>query len=73
MKVLVVLYHPKRLIGSENTFEAVYGEFENLDGGVSIGEELTVYIPETDISYLVRGLEGHWLEPQASNSEILVL
>lgn len=73
MKVLVVLKTPKRIIGSENTFEAVYGEYEYLDGGVSIGGELTIFIPESDVSYAVNGLEGHWLEPQASDSEILVL
>lgn len=73
MKILVVLNTPKRIIGSENTFEAVYGEYEGADFGVIIGDSLRLHIHERDISYTVEGLEGHWLEPQASNDEILVL
>lgn len=73
MKLLVVLKEAKPIIGSESSFKGVYGELEPHDYGVTIGDSIRVSLHERDISYTVEGLEGHWLEPMETTSEILVL
>jgi hypothetical protein len=73
MKKLVVF--KDALPGAAGPIGAVYGEAtHNSHGDLTIGTTIR-FIPgyTSQIAYTVEGLEGTWLEPQASGNGIEVL